>query len=83
MATKLGPSRVLLLWRSPAQWAQALQQWVNSVGGAGTVYTLYELVEGDETRGEGNWQGESSLFVLKVCLLVLMRAYAYANSCLC
>ncbi len=53
LAAKLGNYRVLLLWRTPAQWAQSIHQWVASVGGLGSIYTIYELIEGDDTRGEG------------------------------
>ena len=53
LASKLGNSRVVLFWRTPVQWAQAIHQWVASVGGLGSIYTVYELIEGDDTRQEG------------------------------
>lgn len=44
---------VWIYWRSPEEWASLIEDWVDVTGQKGTVLTLYELVEGDATRGAG------------------------------
>jgi len=43
-----GPRRLLLWWRSQADWAATLKQYVDQRGLHGSVATLYELREGDD-----------------------------------
>lgn len=50
-AIRLPNGRIGLLWKSPSEWAQLILHWVDSVGGRdGSVYTLYELIQGDNTQ---------------------------------
>lgn len=47
-----GKTRFLILYKSLAEWSQLLYAWVDRTGQMGNVFTLYELLEGEETRGE-------------------------------
>ncbi|KAK3692490.1 ESCRT-II complex subunit [Podospora appendiculata] len=38
-------------WRTPEEWAALIEAWVDETGQKGTVLTLYELTQGDATRG--------------------------------
>lgn len=40
-----------IYWRSPEEWAQLIEGWVDETAQKGSVLTLYELVEGDGTLG--------------------------------
>ncbi|KAL1842934.1 hypothetical protein VTJ49DRAFT_3722 [Mycothermus thermophilus] len=42
-----------IYWRSPEEWAALVEAWVDSTGQKGSVLTLYELIEGDGSRGTG------------------------------
>jgi ESCRT-II complex subunit VPS25 len=48
-----GGDVVWIYWRSPEEWAALLEAWVEETAQKGTVLTLYELTEGDATRGTG------------------------------
>ena len=39
------------MWRSPNEVANSLYAWIQNAGMIGTVYTVFELTNGDETRG--------------------------------
>ncbi len=44
---------VWIYWRTPEEWAALVEGWVEETGQKGSVLTLYELTEGDATRGTG------------------------------
>jgi len=44
---------VWIYWRTPEEWAAQIDGWVESTAQRGGVLTLYELREGDGTRGAG------------------------------
>lgn len=48
-----GNEVVWVYWKTPDEWAAAVEAWVEETGHKGAVMTLYELVEGDGTRGTG------------------------------
>jgi len=48
-----GGDVVWIYWRTPEEWATMIEEWVDGTGQKGTVLTLYELTEGDGTRGAG------------------------------
>jgi ESCRT-II complex subunit VPS25 len=48
-----GGDLVWIYWRTPEEWAALVEAWVEATGQRGSVMTLYELVEGDATLGEG------------------------------
>ncbi|EMR70493.1 putative vacuolar protein-sorting-associated protein 25 protein [Eutypa lata UCREL1] len=38
-------------WKTPEEWAHDLEAWVEETAQKGVVFTLYELTEGEDTRG--------------------------------
>jgi hypothetical protein len=83
LASKLGNNRVVLLWRTPVQWSQLIHQWVSSVGGLGSIYTVYELIEGDDTRQEGK-EGVLLAFCLRLLFCSLSRdSGKFVQNCGC
>ncbi|RSL70242.1 hypothetical protein CEP54_001831 [Fusarium duplospermum] len=42
---------VLVYWRKPDEWAELIENYVDETGQKGSVLTIYELVEGDGTKG--------------------------------
>lgn len=44
---------VWVYWRTPEEWAGLIEGWVDETAQKGTVLTLYELTEGEGTRGTG------------------------------
>ncbi|KAH7185838.1 ESCRT-II complex subunit-domain-containing protein [Fusarium flagelliforme] len=42
---------VFLYWRKPEEWAELVENYVEESGQKGSVLTVYELVEGDGTKG--------------------------------
>ncbi|ORY61291.1 vacuolar protein-sorting-associated protein [Pseudomassariella vexata] len=46
-----GGDVVWVYWKTPEEWARALEEWVDETAQKGTVLTLYELTEGEGTRG--------------------------------
>lgn len=50
-----GGDIVWVYWRTPEEWASLVEGWVDATGQKGGVLTVYELVEGDGTRGTGEF----------------------------
>lgn len=48
-----GGDVVWVYWRTPEEWAALIEAWVDETAQKGTVLTLYELTEGEGTRGTG------------------------------
>lgn len=48
-----GGDVVWVYWRTPEEWAALIEGWVDETAQKGTVLTLYELTEGEGTRGTG------------------------------
>ena len=44
---------VFVYWRKPDEWAALVEQYVEDTGQKGSVMTVYELTEGEGTRGTG------------------------------
>ncbi|CAP66597.1 uncharacterized protein PODANS_4_8930 [Podospora anserina S mat+] len=42
-------------WRTPEEWAGLLERWADETGNKGGVVTVYELAEGEGTRGSGEF----------------------------
>ncbi|KAI0903990.1 ESCRT-II complex subunit-domain-containing protein [Ustulina deusta] len=42
---------VWVYWRTPEEWAALLEAWVDETAQKGTVLTLYELSQGEDTTG--------------------------------
>ncbi|XP_064806432.1 vacuolar protein-sorting-associated protein 25 [Oncorhynchus masou masou] len=45
-------TRCLVMWRRPEEWGKLIYQWVSKNGMVNTVFTLYELANGDDTESE-------------------------------
>ncbi|XP_061787765.1 vacuolar protein-sorting-associated protein 25 [Nerophis lumbriciformis] len=45
-------SRCLVMWRRPEEWGKIMYQWVSKNGMTNSVFTLYELANGEDTEGE-------------------------------
>ncbi|XP_069809444.1 vacuolar protein-sorting-associated protein 25 [Dendropsophus ebraccatus] len=45
-------TRFLIMWRRPDEWGKVIYQWVSKNGMTNSVFTLYELISGDDTEGE-------------------------------
>lgn len=52
---KEGGDLVWIYWRTPEEWAALVEAWVEETAQKGTVLTLYELTEGEGTRGTGEF----------------------------
>lgn len=48
-----GGDVVFLYWRKPEEWAALVETYVEETGQKGSVLTVYELTEGEGTRGKG------------------------------
>ncbi|XP_075767608.1 vacuolar protein-sorting-associated protein 25 isoform X1 [Pelodiscus sinensis] len=46
-------STFLIMWRRPEEWGKLIYQWVSKNGLTNSVFTLYELSNGDDTANEG------------------------------
>uniref|UniRef100_H2ZVP6 Vacuolar protein-sorting-associated protein 25 n=1 Tax=Latimeria chalumnae TaxID=7897 RepID=H2ZVP6_LATCH len=42
----------LIMWRRPEEWGKVIYQWVSKNGMTNSVFTLYELTNGDDTENE-------------------------------
>ncbi|KAK6856241.1 ESCRT-II complex- vps25 subunit [Apiospora arundinis] len=40
-----------IYWKTPEEWAKELESWVDETAQKGTVLTVYELTQGEATRG--------------------------------
>ncbi|KAL1263773.1 hypothetical protein QQF64_004128 [Cirrhinus molitorella] len=45
-------SRCLIMWRRPEEWGKLIYQWVSKNGMVNSVFTLYELSNGEDTEKE-------------------------------
>ncbi|XP_051530994.1 vacuolar protein-sorting-associated protein 25 [Myxocyprinus asiaticus] len=45
-------TRCLIMWRRPEEWGKLIYQWVYKNGMVNSVFTLYELSNGDDTEKE-------------------------------
>ncbi|XP_029429642.1 vacuolar protein-sorting-associated protein 25 [Rhinatrema bivittatum] len=45
-------SSFLIMWRRPEEWGKLIYQWVTKNGMTNSVFTLYELANGDDTEKE-------------------------------
>ncbi|KPP61996.1 vacuolar protein-sorting-associated protein 25-like [Scleropages formosus] len=45
-------TRCLIMWRQPEEWGKLIYQWVSRNGMINSVFTLYELSNGEDTENE-------------------------------
>jgi hypothetical protein len=50
----LKKSCAFIFWHRPAEWAQLVYKFVERIGGIGSIFTVYDLIEGDDSINEGN-----------------------------
>jgi len=43
----------LIYWRKPEEWAQIIYKFVERIGGVESIYTVYDLIEGEDSIKEG------------------------------
>lgn len=60
-----GGDVVWIYWRTPEEWAAVVEGWVEKTAQKGSVLTVYELTEGEGTRGAGQC---CSLFIRQINL---------------
>ena len=48
-----GGGTAWVYWKRPEEWAEVISGWVEDTGQKNTVLTLYELVNGEMTVGQG------------------------------
>ncbi|KJZ76927.1 hypothetical protein HIM_03804 [Hirsutella minnesotensis 3608] len=65
----------LLYWRKPDEWAALVEAYVDDSGQKGGVLTLYELTEGEATRGT-ELHGLDSEILLKALNILVKRGKA-------
>ena len=61
---------VFLYWRKPDEWAELVENYVEESGQKGSVLTVYELVEGDGTKGNGMFNNEREAVSVYTLLIV-------------
>jgi len=55
--------RVIIYWRTPAEWANLIYQYVNDTGLTDQVCTIYELREGDDVQDQEFFQLDLDVFM--------------------
>ncbi|PHH88508.1 hypothetical protein CDD83_7446 [Cordyceps sp. RAO-2017] len=69
------PDVVFLYWRRPDEWAALVEAYVDDTAQKGSVLTLYELTEGEATRGT-ELHGMDSDVLLKALNILAKRGKA-------
>lgn len=72
-AAGAGGDVVWVYWRTPEEWAALVEGWVDETAQKGTVLTLYELTEGEGTRGTGKSRHHLTLLLVWLGNSVHMR----------
>ncbi|KAL2197829.1 ESCRT-II complex subunit-domain-containing protein [Corynascus similis CBS 632.67] len=70
-----GGDLVWIYWRTPEEWASLIESWVDATGQRGSVLTVYELVEGENTRGS-EFHGLNQELLLKALNVLVKRGKA-------
>uniref|UniRef100_A0A8V0ZPS9 Vacuolar protein-sorting-associated protein 25 n=1 Tax=Gallus gallus TaxID=9031 RepID=A0A8V0ZPS9_CHICK len=61
----------LIMWRRPEEWGKLIYQWVSKNGLTNSVFTLYELISGDDTANEAFQRHD---FLSCCCFPILVNA---------
>ena len=59
-----------VFWKRPEEWGDLIAGWAEEMGQKNTVLTLYELREGDTTRGQDFHGMDEGLFRRSLTVLV-------------
>ncbi|KAK4463856.1 vacuolar protein-sorting-associated protein 25 [Cladorrhinum samala] len=57
-------------WQTPEEWAGIIESWVEGTAQKGSVLTVYELVEGENTRGSEFWGMDRDVLIKALGVLV-------------
>lgn len=65
--------KTYIYWKTPAQWGDAIYQWVMATGQNKSIMTLFELTEGDLVQGRGKFSPYPSRYgcIRSTCLIHL------------
>lgn len=58
-----GGDEAFVYWRTPEEWGSLIEGWVEETGQRGSVLTVYELREGEGTRGTEIWGMDGDVLV--------------------
>ncbi|TDZ17082.1 Vacuolar protein-sorting-associated protein 25 [Colletotrichum orbiculare MAFF 240422] len=64
-----------IYWRTPDEWAASIEAWIDETAQKGVVLTLYELTEGEGTRGT-DFHGLDSDLLQKALQVLVKRGKA-------
>ncbi|KAL6806634.1 ESCRT-II complex subunit domain-containing protein [Trichoderma sp. SZMC 28013] len=70
-----GGDVVFLYWRKPAEWAALVEAFVEETAQKGSVLTVYELTEGENTRGT-EFHGMDNQVLMKALNILVKRGKA-------
>lgn len=70
-----GSDVVYLYWRKPESWARVIERYVEESAQKGSVLTIYELTEGEGTRGT-ELHGIDNDVLLKALNILVKRGKA-------
>ncbi|KAL6820474.1 ESCRT-II complex subunit domain-containing protein [Trichoderma sp. SZMC 28015] len=74
-AAAAGGDVVFLYWRKPEEWAALVEAFVEETAQKGSVLTVYELTEGENTRGT-EFHGMDSQVLMKALNILVKRGKA-------
>ncbi|KAL2202989.1 ESCRT-II complex, vps25 subunit [Sarocladium strictum] len=66
---------VFVYWKKLEEWAAAVEQWVDDTGQKGAVVTIYEITQGDGTKGT-DLHGMDTEVLLKALNILVKRGKA-------
>ncbi|RFU74135.1 vacuolar -sorting-associated [Trichoderma arundinaceum] len=66
---------VFLYWRKPEEWAALIEAFVDETAQKGSVLTVYELIEGENTRGT-EFHGMDNEVLMKALNVLVKRGKA-------
>ncbi|KAL7924707.1 ESCRT-II complex subunit domain-containing protein [Trichoderma austrokoningii] len=66
---------VLIYWRKPQEWAALIEAYVDETAQKGSVLTVYELTEGENTRGT-EFHGMDNGVLMKALHILVKRGKA-------
>ncbi|KAL6897086.1 ESCRT-II complex subunit domain-containing protein [Trichoderma evansii] len=66
---------VLIYWRKPQEWAALIEAYVDETAQKGSVLTVYELTEGENTRGT-EFHGMDNGVLMKALNILVKRGKA-------
>ncbi|KAK4232431.1 ESCRT-II complex subunit-domain-containing protein [Podospora fimiseda] len=65
-----GGDLVYIYWRTPEEWAGIIESWIEETAQKGQVLTVYELLEGENTRGSEFYGMDREVLIKALNVLV-------------